>query len=207
MNTMLTLKNSPSFISIVCLSFAAQASQSVNLCRTHMMLQNSFDRKAQIRYQSCYIHHTERIFTGHQNVFISEHRNFPCTCVCVCLTHIFYPQWLEWCFPTVFLCHSDLWTILYTPTSFMINFIMSCIPMNTPANLHYFILLFSSNYVPSDYKCTNTEVSKWMVRDSVKSFPSGHASLSTYTAIFMMVSLKILLNVLIMPKRCVFWDL
>lgn len=43
-----------------------------------------------------------------------------------------------------------------------------------------------SNYIPSDYKCTNTDVSDWLVRDSVKSFPSGHASLSAYTAIFMM---------------------
>lgn len=44
----------------------------------------------------------------------------------------------------------------------------------------------TSNYVPSDYKCTNTDISQWLVRDSNKSFPSGHASLSTYTAVFMM---------------------
>ena len=66
---------------------------------------------------------------------------------------------------------------------------------------------FSSNYIPSDYKCTNTDVSEWLVRDSVKSFPSGHASMSAYTAIFMMVSLRILLNVLIMPASCVLWYL
>jgi len=81
---------------------------------------------------------------------------------------------------------------------------MNCISMNTATNLQYVILLFSSNYIPSDYKCTNTDVSEWMVRDSVKSFPSGHASLSAYTAVFMMVSLRILLNVLIMPASCIF---
>jgi len=86
----------------------------------------------------------------------------------------------------------------------MINFIMNCISMNTSTNLKYVILLFSSNYIPSDYKCTNTDVSEWLVRDSVKSFPSGHASLSAYTAIFMMVSLRILLNVLIMPASYIF---
>lgn len=43
-----------------------------------------------------------------------------------------------------------------------------------------------SNYISSDYKCTNKDVSQWLVRDSNKSFPSGHASLSTYTAFFMM---------------------
>ncbi|XP_021923139.1 phospholipid phosphatase 3-like isoform X1 [Zootermopsis nevadensis] len=43
----------------------------------------------------------------------------------------------------------------------------------------------TSNYIPSDYKCTNTDISAWLVRDSNKSFPSGHASLSTYTAVFM----------------------
>jgi membrane-associated phospholipid phosphatase len=60
--------------------------------------------------------------------------------------------------------------------------------MNILTNWKYVISLFSSNYVPSDYKCTNTDVSDWLVRDSNKSFPSGHASLSAYTAVFMMVS-------------------
>ncbi|PSN53890.1 hypothetical protein C0J52_02445 [Blattella germanica] len=43
-----------------------------------------------------------------------------------------------------------------------------------------------STYIPGDYKCTNTEYSRWLVRDSNKSFPSGHASISTYAAFFMM---------------------
>lgn len=71
-------------------------------------------------------------------------------------------------------------------------------------NLEYIISLFSSNYVPSDYKCTNTDISQWLVRDSNKSFPSGHASMSTYTAVFMMVSLSLRLNISIMLKDCVF---
>ena len=131
------------------------------------------------------------------------------SCVCVCVffwTHFFLLSDWNDVFLLFFPVTQFFLTILYTPTCFMIDFIMNCISMNTFTNLQYVILLFSSNYVPNDYKCTNTEVSEWLVRDSVKSFPSGHASLSTYTAIFMMVSLRILLNVVTVPKSCVFWD-
>jgi hypothetical protein len=131
-----------------------------------------------------------------------------CLCVCVYVWRSFFPlsDWND-AFLLIFPVIQILWTILYTSTSFMSNFIINCISINTPTNLQYVILLFSSNYIPSDYKCTNKDVSEWMVRDSVKSFPSGHASMSAYTAIFMMVSLRILQNVLIMPANCVFWDL
>ncbi|KAJ9585411.1 hypothetical protein L9F63_002794 [Diploptera punctata] len=43
----------------------------------------------------------------------------------------------------------------------------------------------TSSYIPGDYTCTNKDISQWLVRDSNKSFPSGHASMSTYTAFFM----------------------
>ncbi|XP_071454706.1 phospholipid phosphatase 3-like isoform X2 [Hetaerina americana] len=43
----------------------------------------------------------------------------------------------------------------------------------------------TTGYVHS-YKCTNTWDSIWEVRDASKSFPSGHASVSVYTALFMM---------------------
>ena len=82
-----------------------------------------------------------------------------------------------------------------------VNSIIDCISMNRPMDLRYVILPFSSNYIPSDFKCTNTDVSQWLVRDSVKSFPSGHASVSTYTAVFMMVSLRTVFSVLIIPQN------
>lgn len=141
-------------------------------------------------------------------MLLYQHRICPCIlCVCVCvffLTHFFLLSDWNDVFLLFFPVTQFFLTLLYTPTSFMINFSMNCISMNTFTNLQYVILFFSSNYVPNDYKCTNTEVSEWLVRDSVKSFPSGHASLSTYTAIFMMVSLRTLLNVVTMPKSCVF---
>lgn len=34
------------------------------------------------------------------------------------------------------------------------------------------------------YTCTNTEHTEWFVKDSSKSFPSGHSALSVYTSIF-----------------------
>lgn len=90
------------------------------------------------------------------------------------------------------------------PNFFRTILIVNIISVNTLMNLGYIILLFSSNYVPSDYKCTNTDISQWLVRDSNKSFPSGHASMSTYTAVFMMVSLSLILNISMMLKDCVF---
>lgn len=41
-----------------------------------------------------------------------------------------------------------------------------------------------------EFTCTNTEVSDYRLRDSIKSFPSGHASVSVFTAIFLIVSVK-----------------
>ncbi|XP_067002703.1 phospholipid phosphatase 1 isoform X2 [Anabrus simplex] len=38
----------------------------------------------------------------------------------------------------------------------------------------------------SNYTCTNKEASQRFVRDATKSFPSGHASISVYTAIYLM---------------------
>ncbi|GAB1867091.1 Lipid phosphate phosphohydrolase 1 [Camponotus japonicus] len=37
----------------------------------------------------------------------------------------------------------------------------------------------------SSYTCTNTEFSDWFVKDSSKSFPSGHAAISLYMSIFL----------------------
>ncbi|XP_029671562.1 phospholipid phosphatase 1-like isoform X2 [Formica exsecta] len=37
----------------------------------------------------------------------------------------------------------------------------------------------------SSYTCTNTEFSDWFVKDSSKSFPSGHSAISLYTSIFL----------------------
>lgn len=39
----------------------------------------------------------------------------------------------------------------------------------------------------SSYTCTNTEFSDWFVKDSSKSFPSGHSAISLYTSIFLVV--------------------
>ncbi|XP_011345499.1 phospholipid phosphatase 1 isoform X2 [Ooceraea biroi] len=36
----------------------------------------------------------------------------------------------------------------------------------------------------TSYTCTNTEYSDWYIKDSSKSFPSGHSALSVYTSIF-----------------------
>ncbi|KAG8228311.1 hypothetical protein J437_LFUL007029 [Ladona fulva] len=43
----------------------------------------------------------------------------------------------------------------------------------------------TSGYVEK-YECTNQWISIWEIRDASKSFPSGHASVSVYTALFMM---------------------
>lgn len=43
----------------------------------------------------------------------------------------------------------------------------------------------TTGYV-SNFTCTNKDDNQWFVRDSTKSFPSGHASISVYTSIFMM---------------------
>lgn len=37
----------------------------------------------------------------------------------------------------------------------------------------------------SEYKCTSTEFKSYLVRDSSKSFPSGHSSISFFEAVFM----------------------
>ncbi|CRK90725.1 CLUMA_CG004418, isoform C [Clunio marinus] len=37
----------------------------------------------------------------------------------------------------------------------------------------------------ADFKCTNEEVSLYSLRDSSRSFPSGHASISVYTSLFL----------------------
>ncbi|XP_072761531.1 phospholipid phosphatase 1 isoform X2 [Anoplolepis gracilipes] len=42
----------------------------------------------------------------------------------------------------------------------------------------------TDEYVNS-YTCTNTEFSDWFVKDSSKSFPSGHAAISLFTSIFL----------------------
>ncbi|KAK6643174.1 hypothetical protein RUM43_004677 [Polyplax serrata] len=41
----------------------------------------------------------------------------------------------------------------------------------------------SGHYV--EYKCTNKNLTAWDLTDSVRSFPSGHAALGVYTAVFM----------------------
>ncbi len=40
-----------------------------------------------------------------------------------------------------------------------------------------------------DFACTNQRDSKWAVRDSMRSFPSGHTSISVFTALYVMVSI------------------
>lgn len=47
-------------------------------------------------------------------------------------------------------------------------------------------VLFFRHYV--EYKCTNKNLTAWDLTDSVRSFPSGHAALGVYTAVFMSVS-------------------
>lgn len=42
----------------------------------------------------------------------------------------------------------------------------------------------TSGYI-SDFKCTNKNLSKLLVRDSFRSFPSGHSALGIYMAVFM----------------------
>lgn len=37
----------------------------------------------------------------------------------------------------------------------------------------------------TNYKCTNTAITTWNVRESTRSFPSGHSGLSCYTSLFM----------------------
>lgn len=37
----------------------------------------------------------------------------------------------------------------------------------------------------TDYECTNTKISSYSLRDASRSFPSGHASISSYAALFM----------------------
>lgn len=39
-----------------------------------------------------------------------------------------------------------------------------------------------------DFSCTNQRDTPWTVRDSMRSFPSGHTSISVYTSLFVMVS-------------------
>lgn len=60
------------------------------------------------------------------------------------------------------------------------HFLDSC----RPANLH--------NCTPGSYQqsyeCTNRDLSRFYVLDSDKSFPSGHAALSMFTATFLTVS-------------------
>lgn len=41
-----------------------------------------------------------------------------------------------------------------------------------------------------DFSCTNQRDSPWAVRDSMRSFPSGHTSISVFTALFVMVFLR-----------------
>lgn len=107
-------------------------------------------------------------------------------------------------FLVLFSSQQDFVSNFDVPNFFRTILIVNIISVNTLMNLDYIISLFSSNYVPSDYKCTNTDISQWLVRDSNKSFPSGHASMSTYTAVFMMVSLSLRLNISMVLKDCVF---
>lgn len=39
----------------------------------------------------------------------------------------------------------------------------------------------------NDFSCTNQKDTAWAVRDSMRSFPSGHTSISVYTSLFVMV--------------------
>lgn len=41
-----------------------------------------------------------------------------------------------------------------------------------------------------DFACTNQRDSKWAVRDSMRSFPSGHTSISVFTALYVMIYLR-----------------
>lgn len=50
----------------------------------------------------------------------------------------------------------------------------------------WLILMFFSSDLITDYECTNNVDSSLFVRDSSKSFPSGHSSISFFSAIFMM---------------------
>ncbi|XP_077300879.1 phospholipid phosphatase 2-like isoform X2 [Arctopsyche grandis] len=42
----------------------------------------------------------------------------------------------------------------------------------------------------STYTCTNTQYSKWFVRDTIKSFPSGHTAIGLSTSIFLFCYLQ-----------------
>ncbi|KAK3927145.1 Phospholipid phosphatase 1 [Frankliniella fusca] len=41
-----------------------------------------------------------------------------------------------------------------------------------------------------DFACTNQQDTKWAVRDSMRSFPSGHTSISVFTALYVMIFLR-----------------
>ena len=53
-----------------------------------------------------------------------------------------------------------------------------------------FITLFYDNGFRwvEKYECSNTEISRWRLADSRKSFPSGHAAASMFSAVFMIVN-------------------
>lgn len=61
-----------------------------------------------------------------------------------------------------------------------------CITVFTQIDSNLPFFLFYFRYVKV-YTCTNTAESNWFVSDSSKSFPSGHAALSMYTSIFVVV--------------------
>ncbi|KAK7864693.1 hypothetical protein R5R35_010952 [Gryllus longicercus] len=64
-----------------------------------------------------------------------------------------------------------------------------------------------------DFNCTNTDFSHWFIQDSTKSFPSGHASISIYTAFFLVWFLQRRLvksSWLLVPwlqSLCILWAL
>ncbi|XP_068083418.1 phospholipid phosphatase 1 [Anabrus simplex] len=48
----------------------------------------------------------------------------------------------------------------------------------------------TSGYI-TEYTCTNKDISTWAVSDSTRSFPSGHAALACYNALFVMWFIQI----------------
>ncbi|CAB3379120.1 Hypothetical predicted protein [Cloeon dipterum] len=71
------------------------------------------------------------------------------------------------------------------------HFLHTCKPDAMANGLEHCKLLAADTqgYI-AEFNCTNTEVSDYRLRDSIKSFPSGHASVSVFTAYFLICFLQ-----------------
>lgn len=118
------------------------------------------------------------IFTLFKNILI----NIKCKNANYIIINEMVTKNLYWIFSLLFLgSNRELLTYL--------NFILYVyIYMHLIRKNKYMYVFFNFFYrYISSYTCTNTELSDWFVRDSSKSFPSGHAALSLYMSIFLVV--------------------